>query len=80
MNTTEIHEVNVIILMKSGKEVQGRVNISNHERFSDFIEEDKAGHIKMYNAIETNQIKSARPRFIMIPKNSIDWYIPLDQN
>ncbi|MBF0234521.1 MAG: hypothetical protein HQK65_15990 [Desulfamplus sp.] len=72
------NEVTVTILMKSGREVQGRVNILGCKRFSDFIDEDRSSHVKMYNAIETGQIKGARPRFILIPKNSIDWYIPLD--
>jgi len=72
------NEVTVTILMKSGREIQGSINILGCKRFSDFIDEDKSGHVRMYNAIETGQIKSARPRFVLIPKSSIDWYIPMD--
>lgn len=71
-------EVSVTILMKTGREVKGKINILSYQRFSDFIDEDKSNHVKMYNAVEIGQIKGASPKFILIPKNSIDWYIPMD--
>ncbi|MBF0572780.1 MAG: hypothetical protein HQK69_03350 [Desulfamplus sp.] len=79
VNEENKREVLVTILLKSGRELQGKVNIHEYKRFSDFIDEDKSAHVKMYNAIETGQIKSARPKFVLLPKNSIDWYIPSDQ-
>ncbi|MBF0229411.1 MAG: hypothetical protein HQK63_07450 [Desulfamplus sp.] len=79
LNEENKREVLVTILLKSGRELQGKVNILDYKRFSDFIDDDKSAHVKMYNAIETGQIKSARPKFVLIPKNSIDWYIPADQ-
>lgn len=70
------NEVRVLIVLQSGKAIKGTVNIEDYKRFSDFTEAEYQRHIKLYEAFELSE-ENAEPRFILVPRDSVDWYEPL---
>ena len=59
--------IEVKVFLKSGAFKSGFVNIEKHNRFTDYIEEEKPSHIRLYGG---------KPAFILIPVCNIDYYIP----
>jgi len=75
----EINPVTVTIVLNSGDQLDGEINIMQFKRCSDFIEEDKAKHIKLFNTKKGNSFSSSYRRFIMIPKINILYYEPVQE-
>lgn len=69
-------EIEILVVLRSGKQIEGTVNMVDFTRFSDFIEANNQKHIKLYNAVKTSGIKDTPKRFLLIPKSSVDWYEP----
>lgn len=69
----------VSIILVGGMELDGTINILNHKRFSDYMEEDKSKYIRLHNAKSSGkQIQSAGKRFLLIPKDKILFFEPFD--
>lgn len=69
-------EIEVLVVLRSGKQLEGTINMIDFKRFSDFIEANNQKHIKLYNATKSSGIKGGPTRFLLIPKASVDWYEP----
>lgn len=72
----KIKEEEIIVTLMNNIVLEGTVNIMEYNRFSDFIENDKTTHIKLYNARKESSIAGATKRFVLIPKANVAWYEP----
>lgn len=67
MEYTNKESIYVNIWLKTGKKLEGKVNILGYPRFTDYIEKNEPTHIKLYDG---------KPYFKLIPVNSVDYYQP----
>ena len=72
------NSMRVTIALNSGEIINGEVNMMEYKRFSDFIEEHRGNHIKLYNATRQVGITGSQARFVLIPKSNISYYEPFD--
>ena len=68
-------DLKVTTVFKSGIKMNGCINIVGFDRLSDFLNKDKDNYIKLYKAI----VKGVDGMTVVIPKSSIDYYIPKDE-
>jgi len=72
--------VKVTVLLEGGMEIDGTINILNHKRFSDFLEESPFQYIRLHDArCNSKQIQSGGKRFLLIPKDKILYFEPFDE-
>lgn len=64
----------VVLILLSGKNICGELNINGYDRLSDFLNNDTDTHLKLYQTI----ISKESP-FIIIPKINVLYYKPIDQ-
>lgn len=74
----KIKEVKMVITLKTGKVLAGNINIEDYKRTSDYIEDHKKRHLKFYNVRVDGAIAYSPKKFLLIPKDSIDYYEPYD--
>jgi len=70
--------VNVIIGLDNNVEYNGKINIVDFKRFSDFIEKNKENNIKLFD-VKSSKITGVSKKFLIIPKAKICFYEPFDE-
>ncbi|MDT8378299.1 MAG: hypothetical protein RQ739_05350 [Desulfotignum sp.] len=75
----KMNSINVSIVLNSGDRLTGEVNILEFKRFSDFIEQNSAKHIKLFNTKLDDALYESAGAFLLIPKTNIRYYIPLEE-
>ena len=75
-----MNSIKVSIVLISGDRLTGEVNIIEFNRFSDFIEQCSAKHIKLFNTKLDNVLYGSAGSFILIPRSNILYYQPLEEN
>ena len=75
----KMNSINVSIVLNSGDRLTGEVNILEFKRFSDFIEQNSAKHIKLFNTKLDDALYESAGAFLLIPKANIRYYIPLEE-
>lgn len=73
--TIPTKDLEVTAIFKSGIKMNGCINIIGFDRLSDFLNNDKDQYIKLYKAT----VKGVGGVTVVIPKSSIDYYIPKDE-
>jgi hypothetical protein len=71
--------VKVTLYMKTGGTLNGFINIVEYKRFSDFIENHPAKHLKLFNASVETDAEKAIINFLLVPKENILYYQPFDE-
>lgn len=74
----KINSTGVILILINGDQLRGEVNIMDFKRFSDFIETHPAKHIKLFNVSKNNNYGDSIINFILIPKEKILYYQPVE--
>lgn len=75
----KMNSIKVSIVLICGDQLTGEVNILEFKRFSDFIEQNSAKHIKLFNTKLDNTLYESSGAFILIPKTNILYYVPLEE-
>lgn len=72
----EINFVSVTITLINGKTLNGAVNISNYNRFSDFIDKHESKYIRLVNVKNHSDIAGFTQNFLLISKSKVIYYCP----
>jgi hypothetical protein len=75
----KMNSIKVSIVLNCGDRLTGEVNILEFKRFSDFIEQNSAKHIKLFNTKLDDALYGSAGSFILIPKANILYYQPLEE-
>ncbi|MDZ7665527.1 MAG: hypothetical protein U5K27_09430 [Desulfotignum sp.] len=75
----KMNAIKVSIVLNCGDRLTGEVNILEFKRFSDFIEQNSAKHIKLFNTKLDTALYESAGAFILIPKTNIRYYEPLEE-
>jgi len=75
----KMNSIKLSIVLISGDRLTGEVNILEFKRFSDFIEQCSAKHIKLFNTKLDNALYGSAGTFILIPRTHILYYQPLEE-
>jgi hypothetical protein len=76
----KMNSIKVSIVLNCGDRLTGEVNILEFKRFSDFIEQNSAKHIKLFNTkLDNALLFESAGAFILIPKTNIRYYEPLEE-